>query len=60
MNEGEIGERQRCVGGSRLTGSSTSLFPSMFSSVRFTHSHMVAGISVTLLYLQHRGAHPII
>ena len=53
--EGERGEeererRRRKVGG-RLTGSEARLLLSMLSSLRWTHSHMEAGISVSLLYL---------
>ena len=38
----------------RLTGTEERLLLSMLISVRWTHSHMEAGISVSLLYLKHR------
>ena len=40
-----------------LTGREMRLLLSIFSSVRWTHSHMVAGISVTLLYLHRHTIH---
>ena len=50
-DRGREGERVAVRG--ELTGRATRSLLSIFSSVRWTHSHIVAGISVTLLYLHH-------